>query len=607
MSDLENNVQIGENIKVCSQCGAKVKENAQFCSACGRPMNIVDTKKFCTRCGTELNKDEMLCHNCGSSTSQSRDAEVMNNIAAYNNSVGNQKKLTTVVNIKNNSVYSFIAWILTSLFVCGFSAILTCDMAYTKEFYLPLLFNVVTIVGFAITTISGLLFWKNESKLRLIPVVSSAVSTICCFFAEYGTIISLRSVYWLISAMLMHIVAILFTTRVIKTKRLLLAFSISAIILSLVIPLCVKISDMLPFALSLPMFLLTFSFTSEDLKETPKKKQLIIKLITFILAFLLVLGGVGLGLYKSWVYVGDITNMNIDKAKDKYSRLYITTTYEYSETVEKDAVISQSIEKGSFVHPDKAIKLTVSKGAGVKIPEVKDLTLADAKKKLEGLGLKISITYDYSPDVAKDKVICASSYHVDEGSTVTLTVSKGPDNRVTVPNVKYFTESLAKQKLQNAGFKVNVEYVYQHCDAYYTNMTEVQSQSLTGKQNPGSTVTIKVKKPSISITRVYFHHNDIGGLNLNISFKNLSNKSIKYIIFTTEFKNSVGDDVYCNIYNSNTRHLRYTGPLDSGKSDTAYWDAVIYNWDCSQVHFYTISVTFMDGTTQEMSYSAYWY
>ena len=331
MSDLENNVQIGENIKVCSQCGAKVKENAQFCSACGRPMNIVDTKKFCTRCGTELNKDEMLCHNCGSSTAQSRDAEVMNNIAAYNNSVGNQKKLTTVVNIKNNSVYSFIAWILTSLFVCGFSAILTCDIAYTKEFYLPLLFIVITIVGFAITTISGLLFWKNESKLRLIPVVSSAVSTICCFFAEYGTIISLRSVYWLISAMLMHIVAILFTTRVIKTKRLLLAFSISAIILSLVIPLCVKISDMLPFALSLPMFLLTFSFTSEDLKETPKKKQLIIKLITFILAFLLVLGGVGLGLYKSWVYVGDITNMNIDKAKDKYSRLYITTTYEYSE------------------------------------------------------------------------------------------------------------------------------------------------------------------------------------------------------------------------------------------------------------------------------------
>lgn len=148
--------------------------------------------------------------------------------------------------------------------------------------------------------------------------------------------------------------------------------------------------------------------------------------------------------------------------------------------------------------------------------------------------------------------------------------------------------------------------MYQTCDCYENN-TQVKSQSLTGKQNPGSTVTIRVAKPSISITRVNFDHNYVGGVDINISFKNLSKKSIKYITFTARFKNSVGDNVYCDIRNSSTRNLEYTGPLNSGRSDTAYWDAVIYNWNCSQIHFDEIEVTFMDGTTHTMTYNGYWY
>lgn len=33
MSGLESTVQIGEDMKVCNQCGAKVKADVQFCSA----------------------------------------------------------------------------------------------------------------------------------------------------------------------------------------------------------------------------------------------------------------------------------------------------------------------------------------------------------------------------------------------------------------------------------------------------------------------------------------------------------------------------------------------------------------------------------------------
>ena len=607
MSELESAVQMSEDMKVCNQCGAKVKADAQFCSTCGRPMNVAATKKFCSRCGTELSDEEMFCHNCGSPTSQSRDVEVMNNIAAYNNSIGKPRKATSVVNIKDNSVFSFITWILTALFTGLLTAGLTSEIAYAVNFNAmitaEIIFFVLGLLGFAVTTISGILFWRNDKKLRLIPVIASLVATVCCTISYEP---KLMSIELLVAALVMHVVAILFAVKVIKTRAWLLTTSIIAIVFTLALPIVIGSDNVLPFVLSLPMFLLSFSFTKKELKEIPKKKQMLRRLIALILSILLLLGGIGFGLYESWVYVGDISNMNIEKAKNKYSRLDVQTTYEYSESVEKDCVIKQSIEEGSFIHPDKKITLTVSKGAGVKIPELANLSFADAKKKLEDLGLKVSTTYDYSSSIAKDKVIKASSYHVDEGSTVTLTISIGPDNRVYVPDVEYLTESEARKKLQNAGFKVNVEYVYQTCDAY-TNTTEVKSQSLTGKQNPGTTVTIRVAKPSISITRVNFDHNYVGGVDVNISFKNLSNKSIKYVTFTARFKNSVGDNVYCSIRSTSTMDLDYTGPLNSGRSDTAYWDAVIYNWNCSQIHFDEIEVTFMDGTTHTMTYNGYWY
>lgn len=607
MSELESTVQMGEDMKVCNQCGAKVKADAQFCSACGRPMNIAATKKFCARCGTELSDEEMFCHNCGSPTSQSRDVEVMNNIAAYNNSIGKLKKTASIVNIKDNSVFSFITWILTAVFTGLLTAGLTSEIAYTVNFNAmitaEMIFFVLGLLGFTVTTISGILFWKNDKKLRLMPVIASLIATVCCTISFEP---KLMCIELLVAALVMHVVAILFAVKVIKTRTWLLTTSIIAIVFSLALPIIIGSDNVLPFVLSLPMFLLTFSFTKKELQEIPKKKQVLRRLIALLLSVLLLLGGIGFGLYQSWVYVGDISNMNVDKAKNKYSRLDIQTTYEYSDTVEKDLVIKQDIEKGSFVHPDKKITLTVSKGAGVKVPEVANLTLSDAKKKLEDLGLKVSTTYDYSSSVAKDKVVKASSYHVDEGSTVTLTISKGPDTRVNVPDVEYLTESEARKKLQNAGFKVNVEYIYQTCDAY-KNTSSVKSQSLTGKQNPGSTVTIRVAKPSISITQVNFEHNSVGGVDINISFKNLSNKTIKYVTFTTRFKNSVGDNVYCDIRRTSTMDLEYTGPLYSGRSDRAYWDAVIYAWTCKQIHFDEIEVTFMDGTTHSMTYNGYWY
>ena len=87
MSENMANTIPTENTAICEHCGMKVKADAQFCSSCGKSVIAKPTKIFCQTCGTELEDDEMFCSKCGSSTSQNKNAEALNNIAAYNASL----------------------------------------------------------------------------------------------------------------------------------------------------------------------------------------------------------------------------------------------------------------------------------------------------------------------------------------------------------------------------------------------------------------------------------------------------------------------------------------------------------------------------------------
>ena len=112
-----------ENTAICEHCGMKVKANAQFCSACGKPVISKPLKIFCQTCGTELSDDEMFCPKCGSSTSQNKNAEALNNIAAYNAS------LDTTIKQKPKKkkwwkVLLIIIGLLAALAVVGYFVIL---------------------------------------------------------------------------------------------------------------------------------------------------------------------------------------------------------------------------------------------------------------------------------------------------------------------------------------------------------------------------------------------------------------------------------------------------------------------------------------------------
>ena len=551
----------------------------------------------------------MFCPTCGAATAQSRDAEVMNNIAAYNSSVGKPVKKSTPITINGNSFFSLLVWLGTAVAAAIFATLIVCGISYNGIGYLKYdysLFEVIAAVAYISVSVSGILLWNKDKKIRVLPIILAFIGGAVMFFmSNWG---SRKILVGGIGYLVPYIIAFLFAIKVIKTKTAALISAFGGIAIAMVFSAATFHPGyaLLTAIFVAPAFLLTLSFTTKELKEKPKKKLLLRKIISLLLVVLIILGGAGIGFYSSWVYVSDTVSMPVAEAREELSRLSVKTVHEFNDTVAKNVVISQSVEAGEYVHPGSSIALTVSRGKGIKVPNLKNLTLNAAKAKLEALGLTAQTTYEYNNTVAKDKVVGAKETLVEEGGKVQIVISKGRDLRVTVPDVTYCTEADAKSKLKKAGFKVNVNYVYESCDAYYKT-SSVKSQSLTGKQNKGATVTISVTKPSVQVTKVDFDQNSVGGVDVEIGLKNTSNRTIKYVVFTARFKNAVGDEVYCDIRDNCVCDLKVTGPVYSGDSTSCYWDAVIYNWNCKQIYFDEIKVIFMDDTTHTMTYGGYWY
>jgi serine/threonine-protein kinase len=103
-----------------------------------------------------------------------------------------------------------------------------------------------------------------------------------------------------------------------------------------------------------------------------------------------------------------------------------------------DTVIDQVPGAGAKVDRNSTVTLIVSNGpTTVKVPDVVGLTLQDARARLLRARLRADVTRESSPTVAKGLVIRSDpgpKKLIERGSSVTLTVSKGPQ-QVTVPNV----------------------------------------------------------------------------------------------------------------------------------------------------------------------------
>ncbi len=130
----------------------------------------------------------------------------------------------------------------------------------------------------------------------------------------------------------------------------------------------------------------------------------------------------------------------------------------------------------------------------VKVPDVKNLSLTDAQKKLQANNLNMETVFRYDLKVAAGYVISQEPLahrRVKRNATVTLAVSQGPEFAV-VPNVVKKELEAARIELENAGFKVAPVEQFS---------SEVPAAAVIGQSPEGDTQAVKGSTVKLTVSK----------------------------------------------------------------------------------------------------------
>ena len=115
-----------------------------------------------------------------------------------------------------------------------------------------------------------------------------------------------------------------------------------------------------------------------------------------------------------------------------------TATKQASDTVEEGKVISSNPVKGAKVSPGDRVQLVITTGPDVKkvaVPTLTGISLDNARSIAHSTGLNIGNVSEVNSDKPAGQVIyqsVAPNTQVDEGTSITLQVSKGPETKPEV-------------------------------------------------------------------------------------------------------------------------------------------------------------------------------
>ncbi|RBR29111.1 Stk1 family PASTA domain-containing Ser/Thr kinase [Enterococcus cecorum] len=202
----------------------------------------------------------------------------------------------------------------------------------------------------------------------------------------------------------------------------------------------------------------------------------------------------------------DYTDMEYKEAVEALVKLdfkesKIKKKEEYSDTVEKGKIISQTPEANSEVTPDKTtVKFVVSKGAKpIKISDYVGMTINEALLDLANNGINESQVKQTQQESDKEAGTILSQTP-SAGSSVTpgktminFVVSSGP-NEVSVPDFTGMSKSDAQNAAKEAGLTVNFEEDY---DTQVPAGQVIRSNPSAGeKVKKNSSVTVTLSKGS---------------------------------------------------------------------------------------------------------------
>ncbi len=245
-----------------------------------------------------------------------------------------------------------------------------------------------------------------------------------------------------------------------------------------------------------------------DEKPLPEKKKKKTGLIIGIAAAAVVLiAGVILALIliagANNVKISDLTNKSLEEAQKICLEEGISlnvTEQQFSDSIEKGYIIHQDIKAGETVQKNAILNVTVSRGAGVTVPDLVGLTKEQAKEKLEKVGLSLAIDKEeFSDTVTKDTVISVSTTDriVEKGANIKVVLSKGKE-QVKVPSLTGMTEKEAKEALEKVGLKFK-NGGSEYSDTVASGKAVRQDKKADTSVDKGTTVTVvfsKGKKPA---------------------------------------------------------------------------------------------------------------
>ncbi len=217
-------------------------------------------------------------------------------------------------------------------------------------------------------------------------------------------------------------------------------------------------------------------------------------------ALLAILAGTGVwyinsGQFTSVPAVLDMTEAKATSELDK-AGLGVKTRQAFSDTVERGHIIATDPKPGERIRNTGKVTITISRGPQrAEVPNLAGMPFADAKRKIEGLGLTVGdVSRQFSDETPKDAVLSSDprpGAQLRPESPVALVVSKG--RPLNVPDVTGLSVADATTALTGAGLQVKVSD---------TEVFSPQNKGAVADQSPargsraaeGDTVTVTVSK-----------------------------------------------------------------------------------------------------------------
>ena len=186
--------------------------------------------------------------------------------------------------------------------------------------------------------------------------------------------------------------------------------------------------------------------------------------------------------------VPDVAGLALESAKKSLAKAgfkNLSTTEEYSSSVDSGSVISESPGAGQRVPKKNTIKLTVSKGpAPVQVPSVIGLSQEQATEKLRAAGLSLKAGAEvHSAQV--EKGLAASqdpaTGTAEFGSSITVNFSSGPEY-IQIPSVVGLDVNDAKARLEESGFQVKTHSVFGGRNQIVRMQTPLNQEAVRGSE-----------------------------------------------------------------------------------------------------------------------------